>query len=80
VGTPIDSRPFYATIWFGLLATVAVIAAVFLASISMPSLEGHATKGFGQFGVMVVAAYWVLVFPKLRKIHRGESKPGSANR
>jgi hypothetical protein len=80
VGSSVDSRPFYATIWFGLLATAAVIAAVFLASVSMPSLEGHATKGFGQVGVMVVAAYWVLLFPKLRKIRRDESKPGSADR
>jgi hypothetical protein len=79
VGSSIDSRPFYATIWFGLLATVAVIGAVFVASISMPSLDARPTKGFGQVGVMVVAAYWVFLFPKLRKMRRGESKPGSTN-
>jgi len=79
VGSSIESRPFYATIWFGLLATAAVIAVVFAVSITMPSLEGRPTRGFGQVGVMVVAAYWVLLFPKLRKIRRGESKPGSTS-
>ena len=41
----------------------------------MPDLEGRPTKGFGQVGVVLVAVYWVLVFPKLRKIRRGENKP-----
>ena len=75
VGSSTDSRPFYATIWFGLLATAGVTALIFVAATSMPSLEGRPTRGFGQLGVMLVAAYWVLVFPKLRKIRRGGNKP-----
>jgi hypothetical protein len=74
----IDRRPFFATVWFGLLATAIAIAAIFLASVTMPSLEGRPTSGFGQVGVMLVAIYWVFVFPKLRKIQRGERKAGSA--
>jgi hypothetical protein len=75
VSSSIESRPFYATIWFGLLATVAVTVLIFAAAASMPDLEGRPTKGFGQVGVVLVAVYWVLVFPKLRKIRRGENKP-----
>jgi hypothetical protein len=76
VGYATASRPFYTTIWFGLLATVAVTGVIFLAAISMPSLEGRPTRGFGQVGVMLVAAYWVLVFPRLRKVRRVAGKTG----
>jgi hypothetical protein len=76
VGYATASRPFYATIWFGLFATVVVTGVIFLAATSMPSLEGRPTRGFGQVGVMLVAAYWVLLFPRLRKVRRGAGKSG----
>lgn len=53
-------RPFYGTIWFSLAATVFAAGLIFVAAASMPNLEGRPTKGFGQFGVVLVAAYWAL--------------------
>jgi len=47
---------------------------IFLASLSMPVLEGRPTRGFGQFGVVLVTIYWIFVFPKLRKIRRDPDK------
>jgi hypothetical protein len=70
---PPPDRPFYGTIWFNLLATAAAVAVIFLGEVSMPALEGRPTKGFGQFGVVLVTIYWIFVFPKLRKIGRGDS-------
>jgi hypothetical protein len=74
VDSPTNHRPFYATIWFGLVATVAVAAAIVAAAIAMPVLEGRPTRGFGQFGVVLVTIYWVFIFPKLRKIRRDPNK------
>ena len=69
-----SNRPFYGTIWFNLLATAVAVAVIFLASLSMPVLEGRPTRGFGQFGVVLVTIYWIFVFPKLRKIRRDPDK------
>jgi hypothetical protein len=70
-----NGRPFYGTIWFSLAATAVVAAVIFVAAVSLPSLEGKPTRGFGQFGVMLVTGYWVFVFPRLRKIRGGAGKP-----
>jgi hypothetical protein len=80
VATSPISRPFYGTIWFNILATAVAVLVIFAAATSMPILQGRPTRGFGQFGVVLVAIYWVLVFPKLRKIHQDSGKSGSANR
>lgn len=69
-----NGRPFYGTIWFSLAATAAVAAVICAAAVSLPSLEGRPTRGFGQFGVMLVAGYWIFVFPRLRKVRGGENK------
>lgn len=68
-------RPYYATIWFNLLATVIAILGILAARVVMPSLGGRQTKGFGQFGVVLVTIYWILIFPKLRKSHQDNSGP-----
>lgn len=65
-----DSRPFYATIWFNLLATAMVVLALVLGAVWMPDVEGRPAKGMGQFGVMLVAIYWLFIFPKLRKMRK----------
>jgi hypothetical protein len=66
-------RPFYGTIWFNLLATVAVIAVLLLIADSAFDVGGRPMRATGQFGVVFLAAYWVLIFPKLRKIRRNPS-------
>ena len=65
-----DSRPFYGTLWFNLLASAVVVLALVLLAIWMPNVEGKPAKGMGQFGVVVVAIYWVFMFPKLRKMRK----------
>jgi len=65
-----DSRPFYGTIWFNLLASALVVFALFLAATWMPDVEGRPAKGMGQFGVVLVGIYWVFIFPKLRRIRK----------
>ena len=65
-----DSPPFYASLWFNLLATAAVVVLLFLGATWMPEVEGRPAKGMGQFGVVLVAIYWVFLFPKLRKIRK----------
>jgi hypothetical protein len=65
-----DRRPFYGTIWFNLLATAVVVLTLVLAAIWMPDVEGRPAKGMGQFGVVLVAIYWVFIFPKLRKMRK----------
>jgi len=70
------SRPFYGTIWFSVVATIVVVLAVAVTAASLPDIGGVPVRGGGQFGVVLVAAYWVIVFPKLRKSRRGE-KPES---
>jgi hypothetical protein len=64
------SRPFYGTLWFNFLASAAVVCLLVLAGIWMPDVEGRPAKGMGQFGVVLVAIYWVFIFPKLRKIRK----------
>ncbi len=68
-------RPFYGTIWFGLVLTIGVILAIYVAVALVPNLEGRPVRGGGQFGVVLIAAYWVFVFPRLRKSRAGENKP-----
>jgi hypothetical protein len=68
--TPKGSRPFYGTIWFNVFATAVVICALFLTASAAPQIGGRSMAGIGQFGVVLVAVYWVLVFPKLRKVRR----------
>jgi hypothetical protein len=70
-----NGRPFYGTIWFSLVATIAVVLVFWVVAISSPNLEGRPVRGEGQFGVVLVAAYWVFVFPRLRKSRTGENKP-----
>jgi hypothetical protein len=65
-----DSRPFYGTLWFNLLASAVVVFLLVLAAIWMPDVEGRPAKGLGQFGVVLVAIYWVFLFPKLRKMRK----------
>jgi hypothetical protein len=78
VGSYTNSRPFYGTIWFGLVATIAVALVVYATVALMPNLEGRPVRGGGQFGVVLVAAYWVFVFPRFRKSRSGENKPASS--
>jgi hypothetical protein len=75
VASSINGRPFYGTIWFSLLATIAVVLVIWLVAVSRPYLEGRPVRAAGQFGVVLVAAYWVFVFPRLRKSRTGENKP-----
>jgi hypothetical protein len=65
-----DSRPFYGTVWFNLLASAMVVLAVVLGAIWMPDVAGRPARGMGQFGVVLVAIYWVFIFPKLRKMRK----------
>jgi hypothetical protein len=65
-----ERRPFYGTLWFNFLASTAVVGLLVLAAIWMPDVEGRPAKGIGQFGVVLVAIYWVFIFPKLRKIRK----------
>ena len=36
----------------------------------MPDVEGRPARGIGQFGVVLVAIYWVFLFPRLRKMNK----------
>jgi hypothetical protein len=42
-----------------------------------PNLEGRPVRAGGQFGVVLVAVYWVFLFPRWRKSRTGENKPES---
>lgn len=77
------SPRFYGTIPFGILATVILLAAIWAVSSAMPNLEGRPTAGIQQFGVVLLAAYWLFIFPRGRKSHvakkpEGDSKPPAA--
>jgi hypothetical protein len=68
VNSSSGARPFYTTFWFGIVATIVMVAAILLVATSMPELGGRPTRGFGQLGVVLIAVYWVAVFPRLRKM------------
>lgn len=70
------SGPFYSTIWFTLLVTVALVAGLYFVAAAMPDVGGRPNKGIGQFGVVLIAIYWVLIFPKLRRGRAGGSASG----
>ena len=65
-----DSRHFYGTLWFNLLASAVLILVLFLGGTWMPDVEGRPARGIGQFGVVLVAIYWVFLFPRLRKMNK----------
>ena len=65
-----NRRPFYGTLWFNLLASAVVVLVLFLGATWMPDVDGRPAKGIGQFGVVLLAIYWVFLFPKLRKISK----------
>ena len=62
-----NSPPFYGTIAFGILATVLVVLLILLAATVLPEVQGRPVKGIQQFGVVLLAVYWLIVFPKARK-------------
>jgi hypothetical protein len=63
-----EHRPFYATIWFNLVATAVLIGVLFLVAATVPDVGNRPVKGIGQFGVVLVTIHWVFVFPKLRNL------------
>lgn len=63
-------RPFYGTIWFTLLASAALVGVLFLVADAVPDVGGRPNKGIGQFGVVLIAIYWVFIFPKIRKVRK----------
>jgi len=70
VASSSGERPFYATIWFTVLATAAVIGILLLVAATVPDVGGRPNRGIGQFGVVLIAIYWVIIFPKLRRVGR----------
>ncbi|HUB79301.1 MAG TPA: hypothetical protein VMB03_10915 [Bryobacteraceae bacterium] len=72
-----DSSPFYTTVWFGILFTVLAVGALYLIAIAVPDVGGRPNKGIGQFGVVLIAIYWVIIFPKLRRIRQNQASVSS---
>jgi hypothetical protein len=73
-----NGPPFYATVTFGILATVAVIAVILLPNTVFPDVDGRPVRGMQQFGIVLLAAYWLIIFPKSRKSRAvKKAEPGS---
>jgi hypothetical protein len=74
-----NGPPFYATVTFGILATVVVAAVILLGNTVLPNVEGRPVRGMQQFGVVLLAAYWLIIFPKSRKARLVKKADRSSN-
>jgi hypothetical protein len=69
-----QDRPFYATVCFSVLVTLAILIAVpFFALVVIGQSSSdedlqRSGRAIGGIVPLVVAAYWIIVFPRLRKL------------
>jgi hypothetical protein len=78
--TVANKRPFHTTVLFGLLLTAALFVVVIIGSITFDltigkeNLMAAARAGSSLAGIIVilVAGYWVFLFPRLRERYNKE--------